>query len=723
VKAVIAVLDPQDWSLIKSAPEFAVEELFKRFCAPDAKHKEAEPLVIGARFDGKRDLEHCIERNVIPLDIEGRPFDDLTKHLKDLGVRSIVFTSASHLKITKKNPTGEPRLKALVFLSRSLTPAEWPRAANWIRKYFFETASQADMARITFAPMPGPDYRCELVDCPELDVDSLPAANEAVKAQPKKEAGGDRVEKLVQLFSTGMPPTGHRHDFYLGLAGFCAKQELPCSEAKGLTIRLCVKFEALDKIGVRGEHVESTYTKHAKGEIIAGEDKLTKAMSFAVGEEAAAGILQAAARIMACLPDRQEIETREAKPQDRPPPAKPSGKKLEETDLSTLVYDLATTPGWRGILAWDEFSQKRCLLEASPTDMPLEAGDGVWTDNDTVSVKLWFETKRELTASKANLDDAIENVCKRNKINLVVQMLEALPPGDDKAINELSEAFGFEEQIETKMLRKWLLSAVARAYVPGTFIKGALALQGPQNAGKSTALRILFGQYHSSLSSDLSDDKRVAEIIRGKWLAELEEGYALKSTDQKAMKRTLSLQYDDYRGSYERHAQRRQRTCVFAVTTNDDTFLDDATGNVRYYCARVGEHIDLERVKLLKDRVWAEARDAYKAGEDIYLKDEADQIAAEEHAKQFMNPNLLDKPVETYLTGKKEVSLDDVAHHLQLAHDLTVRAEPGSLTKKVSASLTRLGCKMKRKSKVRLWVVPPEIANKVPANPLLSVLK
>jgi hypothetical protein len=515
---------------------------------------------------------------------------------------------------------------------------------------------------------------------------------------------------------------GHRHGFYLALAGFCAMQQLPVAECKSLVVQLCAASNASDKIGARLNLVDVTYAKHACGEIVAGEGALTEALSHSVGSGAGAVVLQIA-RLMLGMPSRQEKEGRQVDPEDDPPPLGPE-EKLKAKPMFRLISDLDTHPDWKGVLAWDTFAQRRTLLKPAPAAKRLEAQDGEWSDNDTVLVQQWLETRLCYTASTDQLEKAIENVCKRHYVNLVGSWLDSLPDSDGRAIDQLADTLGLTEPIERKMLRKWLLSAVARAYRPGIFLKSALVMQGEQNAGKSGTLKALFpAKYYVSVNGDLSDDKTLGERIQGAWIVELEEGAAVSRTEKAALKRALSLQEDVFRPAYGRHRIKQKRTCVFAVTTNADEFLDDETGNVRYYCVRTQDYVDLGRVEGLRDRVWAEARDAYKAGEAFFLDNKTDQMAAADRAREYELTDPLDEAIAQFLIGKSEVTAGDVIRHVSIAHDHEVRAGGGRTDHRVGKILRRLGCVKARSGatgRTRAWKVPDKFASQTPSNPIFT---
>lgn len=187
-----------------------------------------------------------------------------------------------------------------------------------------------------------------------------------------------------------------------------------------------------------------------------------------------------------------------------------------------------------------------------------------------------------------------------------------------------------------EFFRKWLISSVARSFSPGSKVDTALVLLSAQGASKGRLFAALLGvgdgaivpsaMYYAALterSRDLSDRDVLAKLS-GRVIIEIAENAAISAREESSVKAFLTERADSYRAPYARSIEMHPRTCVFAITTNEDEFLTDTTGNRRYKVIRCGlVDIDLVRASLVQ--LWGEAVHAYRAGEAYHYADEGDE--------------------------------------------------------------------------------------------------
>jgi len=70
------------------------------------------------------------------------------------------------------------------------------------------------------------------------------------------------------------------------------------------------------------------------------------------------------------------------------------------------------------------------------------------------------------------------------------------------------------------------------------------------------------------------------------------------------------------------------RRGVIVGSTNKEEFLNDPTGDRRFWVIEVNQPINYEKVTEDRDRLWAAAVNAYKNGAEWWLSAEEQQLSA-----------------------------------------------------------------------------------------------
>lgn len=158
----------------------------------------------------------------------------------------------------------------------------------------------------------------------------------------------------------------------------------------------------------------------------------------------------------------------------------------------------------------------------------------------------------------------------------------------------------------------FLLAIVARTFEPGMKFDYCPVLSGPQGIRKSSFLEALSGGFFAELTADLTDEKAVVENIQHAAVVEIGELSAMRRSVIETQKQFLTRTESVIREAYGRHSQVFKRQCVFAGTTNQETYLQDLTGNRRFWPIDVQvDEIDTEKLKRNLGQIYAEVFNLY----------------------------------------------------------------------------------------------------------------
>jgi predicted P-loop ATPase len=251
---------------------------------------------------------------------------------------------------------------------------------------------------------------------------------------------------------------------------------------------------------------------------------------------------------------------------------------------------------------------------------------------DVIRYKFGFDPKKD------NTRDACEALCLSRRFDPILDYLDSLRwdgvPRLDRwmatylgaADSELTRAFG----------RLSLLAAVRRARSPGTKFDQIIVLEGPQGAGKSEAVCILAGSDNFSDQKILGvDDRKQQELTEGVWLYEIAELTGLRRAEVEHVKAFVSRAVDRARPAYGRYTVSQPRRTVFFATTNPgQPYLQDETGNRRFWPVVCGR-IDLQALARDRDQIWAEAAAREATGESHMLAQRLWDAAAEQQSERL----------------------------------------------------------------------------------------
>ena len=225
-----------------------------------------------------------------------------------------------------------------------------------------------------------------------------------------------------------------------------------------------------------------------------------------------------------------------------------------------------------------------------------------------------------LDVPKETSRDAIDEVAMGNAFDPVVRYLDGLSGLDPISPFDVGRIYlGLDDEIQQAMVGKWLVAAVQRAYEPGSDMQYILTLMGAEALRKSWFLRALGGDHFSDSFRD-PQSKDFLDWVKSSWLLECPEvDRELRKGDPSLMKRLLTIAIDKYRAPYARRPVDYPRRSVFAATTNCRELLNAEGGDRRWWIVECRQRVDVESLQRDRDRIWAGACEAYRAGEKPFF--------------------------------------------------------------------------------------------------------
>ena len=246
-------------------------------------------------------------------------------------------------------------------------------------------------------------------------------------------------------------------------------------------------------------------------------------------------------------------------------------------------------------------------------------------------------------------DRVVSDVQWRHKVHPVREYLEALVWDRQPRIDDWLMAYAgvtpgnndSEEAYIKAVSRIFLIAAVGRIYQPGVKFDEMVVLESEQGTGKSSLLHALCHN-EDWFSDDLPlnvDAKQIIERTAGKWLIEAAELSGMHASKVEHLKTMLSRGSDGpVRLAYGRLPVEKPRHFVLMGTTNAAAYLDDPTGNRRFWPVTVNT-ILLPEIRRDRDQLWAEAVVRWKDPEhggpaSIRLHETLYEVAGTEQEKR-----------------------------------------------------------------------------------------
>jgi predicted P-loop ATPase len=170
--------------------------------------------------------------------------------------------------------------------------------------------------------------------------------------------------------------------------------------------------------------------------------------------------------------------------------------------------------------------------------------------------------------------------------------------------------------------RKMLVRSIACALEDKVFNKQVFVFVGAgQNTGKSTFCRWLCPPFLSDYITEyINTDKDGLIVLATNFLINMDELATLSKTEINSLKSLISKDKINVRLPFARRTSVHPRRANFIGSTNNDEFLTDETGSVRWLCFEIEGTLNFDyKIDFNIDDIWRQAYALYKEGFEYQL--------------------------------------------------------------------------------------------------------
>ena len=668
-------------------PVRSAETLEEYMALPKIKQDELKDVggYVGGTLAGeRRKASNVTGRDLVTLDMDQIPTSgtaDVIRRVQSLGCASAIYS-------TRKHSDYAPRLRVVIPLSRTALADEYEPIARMLAKLIgiqFCDPTTFEAVRLMYWPSVSRDaeYVYQVHDAGFCDTDGIlgmfedwhdirtwpqvPGADAIEKRRLAKQEDPTAKKGIVGAFCRSYTITEAMEKFIPGMYEPTTEPGRYTftggSTAGGAVLydndRFLYSHHATDPCSGQLVNAWDLIRLHMYGDLddqakegtpIAKMPSYTAMKKLAVSDENVSDLMseervskahEAFGSPEEILDQAENESTAEVQPEEDVSWIKKlslDGNGNFQKTINNCVLILQNDPLLKGKVVTDEFAG--CGRVTGKVPWSTDEEPRRWVDRDDDGARWYLETFYGIPA-KDKIASALSIVGGYNTINEVRDYLQSLKwDGVRRLDTLLVDYLGANDNPYVRaVMRKSLTAAVARAIVGGIKYDFMPIIVGPQGIGKSTFLATLGGKWFSDSLTTFSG-KDAAEMLRGVWINEIGELTAFSRQETNEVKQFLSKRADIYRAAYGRHTEEYPRRCVFFGTSNDDEFLQDSTGNRRFWPVDVGGSNPTKDVwKDLPgevDQIWAEAMVSWTLGEPLYMTGDLQryaEIAQEEHTE------------------------------------------------------------------------------------------
>jgi len=351
-----------------------------------------------------------------------------------------------------------------------------------------------------------------------------------------------------------------------------------------------------------------------------------------------------------------------SKPQDWRLLCQKNEKKKLLANFNNAMIALKHDPAVRDFVGYDEMLRAPVVLH----EIGLIDTCHRWlTDTDAIAVMGWLQMNGFPGMGLEIVRQALQKRAEECSFHPVKDYLRSLIWDQVPRIGVwLPRYLGSPFTSYTQHIgRMFMVQMVARIASPGCQADHMLVLEGMQGVLKSSACRVLGGDWYSDHLPEISNQREAAQHLRGKWVIEVAEMHAMNRAEATMLKSFITRTTERYRPFWGRNEVIEPRQCVFIGTTNQTEYLRDPTGGRRFWPVHTATEapIDLERLADDRDQLFAEAVQAYR-DEDQWWPDqqfEREFIAPEQ--QQRYQGDIWEDKIASHLAGFERTTIAELA--------------------------------------------------------------
>jgi len=333
--------------------------------------------------------------------------------------------------------------------------------------------------------------------------------------------------------------------------------------------------------------------------------------------------------------------------------------KVYTLNTENMCRILRKHPDFMGRFRYDAFKNKFEIKDDSGNWAYLEDYHAIMIQTQ---ISICFSYFQRVT--KSMVFDAIIKVSQECTIDSAKDYVKSLKWDEKPRLDTwLCDVYGVkDDEYHRKVGSNWIKGLIKRIVYPGCKFDYVLVLEGKQGSKKSTSLGVLGREWHVETTMG-TESKDFFMQFQGKAIIEFSEGETLSRTEVKRMKAIITTQVDTFRPPYERSIKDFPRRCVFSMTTNQDEYLKDETGNRRWLPVKVMyPQADVIWLEENREQLFAEAYHRVVNLKETLHEFPEEQTEWEQSERKVQSPNA-ELVVAWYLSLDNQTKAEGITIH------------------------------------------------------------